>query len=364
MQHDYERRANEVVTWIQQSEEQMAQRNSVDSYTAAKQQLADFNTYKTVPKRMWLGKKSELGFLLVSIQNKLRANSRPAYVPPAGLSPSEVDQAWLGLGASESGRYKFCVQNLHDVKEQLREKFTAKANELMSFIDDLNGKAVATEGSIDAQIEHADAILAEVSKGDAMLAEVKVIDKEMADANIEENIHCAHTVEDLEFSLGQLAGRARETCGSLENQKKANSMKTACPPELLSEFKETFAFFDKNKSNTLEKHEFKGALQGLGINKTDGEIDQLFPVVSEGNTVISFEQFVNYMVSISEDKDSADQVRESFEIIAGGKKEITESDMKMAGLDSDQVAFLKSVLTQGSSPGTYTFSGYIQSSFS
>lgn len=44
-----------------------------------------------------------------------------------------------------------------------------------------------------------------------------------------------------------------------------------------------------------------------------------FHDVSRGGETMNFEQFTSYMVSITEDKSTPDQLRQSFLVISGGK---------------------------------------------
>jgi Ca2+-binding EF-hand superfamily protein len=51
----------------------------------------------------------------------------------------------------------------------------------------------------------------------------------------------------------------------------------------------------------------------------DEEFIRIFQKCTEGRQECSFEQFTKFMVSITEDKTTPDQLRESFRAVAGDK---------------------------------------------
>lgn len=101
---DYEKRAKDLVDWINETITKHEDRNFGDSTDAIQQQLDAFKSYKTNEKPP---KATELGDLESSfnaLQAKLRLNNRPSFVPASGLSPQELDALWLKLEKSEQDR--------------------------------------------------------------------------------------------------------------------------------------------------------------------------------------------------------------------------------------------------------------------
>lgn len=95
--------------------------------------------------------------------------------------------------------------------------------------------------------------------------------------------------------------------------------------------------------------EFKSCLSSLGVVELDFEggdkkFDEIFKEVSQGGDTISFDRFVTYMVSITQDTTSPEQLREAFFTIAGGKDFVTEQDFRVAQMSSEQIEYLKSTL--------------------
>jgi actinin alpha len=101
---DYERRAQELVDWVNSTIEKMEDRSFGDSQESIQEQLDAFRDYKTQekpPKATTLG---DLETAFNALQAKLRLNNRPSFTPAAGLSPAELDALWLKLEKAEQDR--------------------------------------------------------------------------------------------------------------------------------------------------------------------------------------------------------------------------------------------------------------------
>jgi Ca2+-binding EF-hand superfamily protein len=137
---------------------------------------------------------------------------------------------------------------------------------------------------------------------------------------------------------------------------------TNLTPGQLEEFEQAFRHFDKDNTNTLSATEFNAALASLGIFYDDDEFDQVFSRVTGRQEHASFEQFIQFMVSVTEDKSTPEQIRESFRAIAGDKPYVTEMDLKMCLVPEEMIEHLK--LTMPSSQtGDMVYDQYIDSVF-
>jgi len=70
------------------------------------------------------------------------------------------------------------------------------------------------------------------------------------------------------------------------------------------------------------------------------------------------------MVGVTEDRTSADQVRESFRIVAGDKPFVTELDLKQSMLPVSVVHYLQSSMPQHESANGYNYEAYLDTVFS
>lgn len=106
--------------------------------------------------------------------------------------------------------------------------------------------------------------------------------------------------------------------GFLENQLVAREM-TNLTPIQLEEFESVFRHFDREGENCLKEVEFSAALASLGLVYDEDEMHEVFERTSGGRTVVTFEQFIRFMVEVTEDQNTAEQVFQSFREVADGK---------------------------------------------
>jgi len=104
----------------------------------------------------------------------------------------------------------------------------------------------------------------------------------------------------------------------LENQMVARNM-TNLTPIQLEEFESVFRHFDRDLTNSLHELEFSAALASLGLVYDEVEMHERFRATSGGRDFVTFEQFITFMVSVTEDQNTAEQVFQSFREVADGK---------------------------------------------
>jgi len=133
---------------------------------------------------------------------------------------------------------------------------------------------------------------------------------------------------------------------------------TTISDEQLREFEASFSHFDKNGTGDLDKLEFKAALSALSIAFKDEEAyNKLFNKVSGGNARISKEQFVNYLIELNEDKDTAEQIKEAFAMLSHQSTSITLPQLRVPPLLESEINYLGTNMPQtgeGYNYGTYT----------
>lgn len=94
---------------------------------------------------------------------------------------------------------------------------------------------------------------------------------------------------------------------------------TNLTPIQLEEFESVFRHFDRDLTNSLQELEFSAALASLSLVYDEEEMHQNFDAISAGKGYVTFEQFIRYMVSVTEDQNTAEQVFQSFREVADGK---------------------------------------------
>jgi len=147
---------------------------------------------------------------------------------------------------------------------------------------------------------------------------IATIDTQCQEANIEENDFTTYTYDELEYELGLVKSSINKKLAFLENQMVARNM-TNLTPIQLEEFESVFRHFDRDLSNSLNELEFSAALASLGLVYDEQEMKEHFRDCSGGRSTVTFEQFIRFMVDVTEDQYTAEQVFESFREVADGK---------------------------------------------
>lgn len=118
---------------------------------------------------------------------------------------------------------------------------------------------------------------------------------------------------------------------------------TNLTPAQLEEFEQTFRYFDKDCTNTLSVSEFKYALSSLGI-VYDDKLESVFYQITNNADYATFEQFIRFMVSVTEDKTTPGQLMDSFRTMAGDKPYVTELDLRMSQIPVKMIDYLKKTM--------------------
>jgi len=369
LQHDYERRATALKSSVNTKIQELNNAPLGNDYQTSRQLITEFRNYRKTEKRTWFGEQEDLSQLFNTIQAKLKTNRRPRYVPPAGLTPVDIEQDMVNLASAESQRRSALNAQLRAILESLRKVFADLAN---SFHDKLAALKSALSSSsdqdLDAQIATLKGHAGEVSLLENNLAAIQQAERDCDAANIEENDKTDHTYDDLWFAHNLLTKAFQKTIDLLENQSSAREQADVSA-EQVNEFKETFKHFDQDHDEKLSRLEFKSCLSGLGVvaldfEGSDKKFEAIFAKVANGGSHVDFPQFLSYLIDITRDEGSPEQIRDSFNVLAGGKDHITENDMKVGQMTAEQIAFLKSVLPpKAGIEGAYDYSAYVNSNF-
>jgi len=225
--------------------------------------------------------------------------------------------------------------------DNLCKEFATKAK---AFTEWIEGEKVAitkgTSGPLAQQLESLSSRKKQIA-ANTTVEDLLSFSNHMDQRNITFNTYTEETIETLNLAfenLNDLAGKQQQ----LLEKELLNQSGSKISDEQLEEFKQTFKAFDKDRNNTLEKHEFAACLKALGQNISDEQVDKLH--ASLGKAVpgkINFQEFVDFMVSKTEDVDSPSTVKNAFRQVAGDKGFITEEDLRrVPGMKPDTVEFL------------------------
>jgi Ca2+-binding EF-hand superfamily protein len=293
------------------------------TYKDVKEQAHQFSLYKRNQKREWVAEKSDLAALLGNIKTKLGTYRLRSYDPPEELSLETCDLEWELLTRDEHQRSQLINETIRDIKNALRRSFADKANDFALTLKTLSLAISGLDGDVEDQLDHVKKLSDNLPPLDAFLDTIAELDEQCAEANIEENDFTTYTLDELSYELSLVKSSISKKLAFLENQMVARNM-TNLTPIQLEEFESVFRHFDRDASNTLHELEFSAALASLGLVYDEEEMHQVYVEVCGPNRLsqnagVSFEQFIRFMVSVTEDQNTAEQVFQSFKEVADGK---------------------------------------------
>ncbi|MCJ1343632.1 hypothetical protein MMC31_001828, partial [Peltigera leucophlebia] len=341
MQNSYEQRMRDLLQEIRLQRQEWEVATFKGTYVDAKEQSNEFSLYKRKQKRKWVAEKSELAALLGNIKTKMSTYRLRPYEPPEDLRLDVLDDEWMRLLMAERHRSQIINETIRDIKNSLRRSFADKANDFALTLNTLSLAISGLEGDVDEQCSHVQRLNSNLPPLNAYLENLAFLDKQCEEANIEENDFTTYTYDDLSYELGLVKSSVSKKLSFLENQMVARNM-TNLTPIQLEEFESVFRHFDRDLSNSLHELEFSAALASLSLVYDDQEMHEIFVNISAGKGYVTFEQFIRFMVSVTEDQNTAEQVFQSFREVADGKPYVTELDLRHSLIPDDLVEDLLS----------------------
>ncbi|KAI0901749.1 calponin homology domain-containing protein [Annulohypoxylon nitens] len=351
MQSAYERRMAELLRQIKEQIEQWKQSTFEGTYADAKKQAAEFASYKRGKKRDWVAEKSDLATLLGNIKTKLGTYRLRAYEPPPELSLETTEREWARLTQTEMMRAQLINETIRDIKNALRRSFADKANDFALALNTMQLAISGLEGDVEDQLLHVRRLSDSLPPLDAYLEKIAAVDAKCQEANIEENDFTTYTYDELLYELGLVKSSVQKKLAFLDNQMVARNM-TNLTPIQLEEFESVFRHFDRDDTNSLSELEFSAALASLGLVFSEDEMHDSFFETSHGHDRVTFEQFIRFMVDVTEDQNTADQVFQSFREVADGKPYITEMDLRHSLVPDEVIEKLCEIVPEHHGPDT------------
>ncbi|UNI14220.1 alpha-actinin [Purpureocillium takamizusanense] len=327
MQSAYERRMRQLLKTLSNQVEQWQGAKFEGTYADAKAQAAEFAEYKRGLKREWVAEKSDLATLLGNIKTKLGTYRLRPYEPPAELRLEVLERDWATLAKAEMTRAQLINETIRDIKNALRKSFADKVNDFAMALNTMQLAISGLDGDVEDQLHHVRKLSDNLAPLDRYLETIAAVDAKCTEANIEENDFTTYTYDELSYELGLVKSSVQKKLSFLENQMVARNM-TNLTPIQLEEFESVFRHFDRDDTNSLQELEFSAALASLGLVFSEDEMHDYFVETSNGRDYVTFEQFIRFMVDVTEDQNTAEQVFQSFREVADGKPYVTEMDLR------------------------------------
>ncbi|KAF5317553.1 hypothetical protein D9619_013164 [Psilocybe cf. subviscida] len=360
IRNDYERRVRLLLDAVAAIQERWASSEFSGTYVDAKEHSAIFTKYKQTTKRTWVTERQDVATLFGNVQTKLRTYQLSPYVPPTGLSLSDLDKAWQVLLEKEAERSRrinaqirqyvntsfprnLSIHEATRIKESLRVKFAKMANDFEYSLRQLSTQLTNLGGILEDQKTSVTNIETQIPALAEQLSTVAQAEVECNEANVEENDYTVFTCQDLQFELDLLKHSITKKLTFIDNQIVARDV-TNLTPAQLEQFESTFRYFDRDETNTLNLSEMIAALASLGIVYSEEDMDLIYDQLVADYGAVTFEAFINLLVDITEDQTSPDQLREAFRGIAKDKPYLRELDLRLAHLPASSIDYLREAM--------------------
>lgn len=127
--HEYETLTSRLLQWIESTIDGLSGRQFPNSLDGVKQELSQFNNYRTHEKPPKFAEKGDLEIALYTIKSRMRANNQKPYTPGEGKLINDINRAWESLEKAEHGRELALREELirQEKLEQLASRFDKKA---------------------------------------------------------------------------------------------------------------------------------------------------------------------------------------------------------------------------------------------
>ncbi|XP_076442303.1 alpha-actinin, sarcomeric-like isoform X2 [Babylonia areolata] len=231
--------------------------------------------------------------------------------------------------------------------ERLRRQFATKANTVGQWVetqlDAVASIGVQMKGSLEDQLSKLQAFDKAIVAYKPHMDELERYHQEVQEGMIFENRYTQYTMETLRVGWEQLLTAVARNINEVENQILTRDSK-GISEDQMNEFRMSFNHFDKNRTRRLEPKEFKACLISLGYKIRDdkqGEADfqRIMSIVDPNNSgYVTFDAFLDFMTRETADTDTAEQVMQSFKILAGDKPYITAQILRQE-LPPDQAEY-------------------------
>lgn len=248
---------------------------------------------------------------------------------------------------------------VYSIKNALRKSFADKANDFALALNTIQLAISGLEGDVEDQLHHVRKLSDNLPPLDAFLKTIAAVDAKCQEANIEENDFTTYTYDELCYELTLVQSSVSKKLSFLENQMVARSM-TNLTPIQLEEFESVFRHFDRDDTNCLSELEFSAALASLGLIFSEDEMHDYFLDTSGGRDHVTFEQFIRFMVDVTEDQNTAEQVFQSFREVADGKPYVTEMDLRHSLVPDEVIEKLVEIMPSHSGPDMQSDRGQAQ----
>ncbi|NXK43611.1 ACTN4 protein, partial [Piprites chloris] len=263
----------------------------------------------------------------------------PAGNPYTSVTPQLINSKWERVQQLVPKRDQALQeeQNRQNSNEHLRRQFGSQANRVGPWIqtkmEEIGRISIEMNGTLEDQLNHLKEYEQNIVEYKPNLELLEQQHQLVQEALIFDNQHSNYTMEHLRVGWEQLLTTIARTINEVENQILTRDAK-GISQEQMQEFRASFNHFDKDHGGSLGPEEFKACLISLGYDvendrQGDAEFQRIMAVVDpNGSGTVTFQAFIDFMSRETTDTDTAEQVINSFRVLAGDKNYITAAELR------------------------------------
>merc|ERR1719284_813607 len=292
---------------------------------------------------------------IISLIKEVENFAKQYNVPGATINPytnltgNDIQSKWNEVKTLVPQRDETLQDELRKQQnnEALRRQFADKSNQVGPWIerqmDAVSAIGMGMQGSLEDQLSRLREYEEAVYQFKPHLEELERINQQIQESFVFENRYTQYTMETLRVGWEQLVTSVNRTINEVENQILTRDSK-GITQEQLNEFRASFNHFDKSRTGRLAPDEFKSCLISLGYavgQDKQGEIDfqRILSIVDpNASGYVQFDCFLDFMTRESTDVDTAEQVIDSFRILAADKMYILPEELRRE-LPPDQAEY-------------------------
>jgi Ca2+-binding EF-hand superfamily protein len=254
--------------------------------------------------------------------------------PYTEITAEEIEKQWNKLLELVPKRDGALQKELANQKHHnaLRLKFGNLANQVGPWIqqktEEIVHIALEMEGALEDQLAKLKSYQQNVDGYKPKIDELEGVHKEITQALVFDNPHTAYTMEHIRIAWEHLKVTISRTINEVDNQILMRDAK-GISQEQMNEFRASFNHFDRAKKGYLEPDDFAAVLISMGYQLGEQEFARIMAIVDPSNTgMVTFQSFIDFMTRESTDSDTAEQVLESFKVLAGDKAYILPEELR------------------------------------
>jgi len=270
--------------------------------------------------------------------------------PYTTLTPADLEKSQNELAQALKDRQAKYAAELAKQRDD-DAKCRALAACIDPFMHDLathKNELTTTKASEEDQLKLCKQRVEEAKGFEAKVAELKTLQAAVDAAGVLYNRHTLNNALDAEVVSGQYLSFLQAKQKQLEEEIE-HKLTRGVSKEQYAEIQQQWTQFDKDKSGTLDRHEFKALLYSLGEEKGSQEVIAIMEKVGEGKGKecrIKYNGFKEFMITQLGDTETKEEIINGFRLINRGSETIKD-DLITQVMENEELAFIKSTHASG-----------------